>query len=145
MVWTRSKRETLALPVDALALLILRDYHQVRGWNWHSWMLESEHNGSARDQETKDALAEGWAWIIAHGLVMRDTTQTSTEAVKPTRLGHETLKYGVARLAAAERLGVALHPRLALPHSAAAGSSIARSGSSSSSCSASTSWPSSPP
>lgn len=113
MAWSRSKQETLALPVDALALLILRDYDQVRGWNWHTWMSESEHNGTARDQETKDALAEGWAWIIAHGLVMRDTTQSSAEAVKLTRLGRETLRYGVARLAAAERLGVALHPRLA--------------------------------
>jgi uncharacterized protein (TIGR02391 family) len=40
-------------------------------------------------------------------------SQSSSDAYKVSRLGRETLKFGVARLAAAERLGVALHPRLA--------------------------------
>ncbi len=58
MVWTRSKQATLGLPVDALALLILEDYASA-GWNWSSWMGEAKHLGSAVDQETQDALAEG--------------------------------------------------------------------------------------
>lgn len=113
MVWTRSTRETLALPVSALALLILADYKATQGWNWHNWMLESQSHGTAGDRQAQDALAEGWAWLLAHGLVMRDTTQTSPDGLKVTRLGEQTLQYGIARLAAAERLGVALHPRLA--------------------------------
>lgn len=112
VVWTLSKQETLSLPIDALALLILEDYAP-QGWNWSSWMGEAKHYGSAADQQMQDALAEGWAWLMSHGLVMRDTSQSSVDAMKITRLGHETLQYGVARLAAAERLGVALHPRLA--------------------------------
>ena len=60
---------------------------------------------------------------------MRDTTQTSTDALKVTRLGQETLQYGLVRLADAERLGMALFAR------------ASPSGSSSSSCSASTSSP----
>lgn len=111
-MWTRSNQETLSLPVDALALLILQDYAP-EGWNWSNWMSEAKNNGSANDQQMQDALAEGWAWLMAHGLVMRDTVQPSVDAMKVTRLGHETLQYGVAGLAAAERLGVALHPRLA--------------------------------
>ena len=113
MVWSRSKQDTLVLPVSALALLILGDYKATSGWNWHNWMLESKSYGTAVDQQVQDALAEGWAWLTTHGLVMRDTTQTSTDALKVTRLGEETLQYGLARLAAAERLGMALHPRLA--------------------------------
>lgn len=97
MVWTRSKQETLALPVSALALLILGDYKTTSGWNWNNWVLDSKSNGTAADQQVQDALAEGWAWLMAHGLVMRDTAQTSADALKVTRLGHETLQYGLAR------------------------------------------------
>jgi uncharacterized protein (TIGR02391 family) len=50
---------------------------------------------------------------MTHGLVVRDPSQSSSDAYNVSRLGRETLKYGVARLAAGERLGVALHPRLA--------------------------------
>jgi uncharacterized protein (TIGR02391 family) len=50
---------------------------------------------------------------MTHGLVVRDSSQSSTDAYRISRLGSETLQYGVARLAAGERLGVALHPRLA--------------------------------
>jgi hypothetical protein len=68
VTWNRSKQETLALPINALALLILRDYQETGGWNSRNWMLESKQYGTARDQEIMDALAEGWAWLTAHGL-----------------------------------------------------------------------------
>ena len=99
--------------MSASALLILGDYRATGGWNWHSWMFESKSHGTAVDQQVRDALAEGWAWLAAHGLVMHDTTQDSTDALEIMRLGEETLQHGLARLAAAERLGMALHPRLA--------------------------------
>lgn len=51
--------------------------------------------------------------MMTHGLIVRDPSQSSSDAYKLSRLGRETLEYGVARLAAGERLGVALHPRLA--------------------------------
>lgn len=50
---------------------------------------------------------------MTHGLVVRDPSQSSADAYRVTRLGEETLEYGVAKLTAAERLGVALHPRIA--------------------------------
>jgi len=49
VVWSRSKQETLALPVSALALLILGDYRATGGWNWRSWMFESKGHGTAVD------------------------------------------------------------------------------------------------
>ena len=50
---------------------------------------------------------------MTHGLVVRDPSQSSADAYRVSRLGEETLKYGVAKLTAAERLGVALHPQIA--------------------------------
>lgn len=113
MVWTRSKEETIGLPIDALALLILEDYKAGNGWNWQNWMRSSEQRGTARDSQVSAALAEGWGWLMAHGLVVRDASQPSADAYRVTRLGDQTLQYGMAGLAAAERLGVTtLHPRI---------------------------------
>src|SRR5664280_86057 len=92
VVWSRSKQDTLVLPVSALALLILGDYKATSGWNWHNWMLESKSYGTAVDQQVQDALAEGWAWLTTHGLVMRDTTQTSTGRTQ----GHAARRRDVA-------------------------------------------------
>jgi uncharacterized protein (TIGR02391 family) len=113
MPWSRSKQETLSLPVDALALLILRDYKVTGGWNWNNWMLEAQAHGTARDTEVSNALAEGWSWLITQGLVVRDVSESSPDSVRVSRLGEETLKYGLARLSAGQRLGRSLHPRLA--------------------------------
>jgi uncharacterized protein (TIGR02391 family) len=113
MTWTRSRAETLALPIDALALLILHDYKAGDGWNWQNWMRGAEQQGTARDREIGRALSEGWSWLMTHGLVVRDPSQPSADAYVVSRLGEETLRYGVGKLAAAERLGMSLHPRIA--------------------------------
>jgi hypothetical protein len=51
MAWTRSRKDTIELPIDALALLVLQDYVAGNGWNWQNWMRESEQFGTARDSE----------------------------------------------------------------------------------------------
>jgi uncharacterized protein (TIGR02391 family) len=113
MAWTRGREETVGLPIDALALLVLENYVSGNGWNWQNWMRTSEQHGTGSDPEISLALAEAWSWLITRGLVVRDPSQSSADAYRVSRLGSQTLKYGVARLAAGERLGVALHPRLA--------------------------------
>lgn len=113
MAWNRNRSDTVELPIDALALLVLRDYDHVKGWNWQNWMRESEQFGTAGDPEVNLALCEAWSWLMTHGLVVRDSSQSSTDAYRVSRLGREALQYGVARLAAGERLAIALHPRLA--------------------------------
>ena len=45
MTWTRGAAETTALPIDALALLVLKDYKSSGGWNWQNWMRGSEQRG----------------------------------------------------------------------------------------------------
>lgn len=113
MAWTMDKARTLSLPVDALALLILRDYVDGGGWNWQNWMRESEQEGNASDRDISGALSEGWSWLMTHGLVVPDASQHSPNAYRVSRLGLQTLEHGLAGLAAAERLGVTtLHPRI---------------------------------
>lgn len=113
MTWNLGKQETLALPIDALALLILKSYDATGGWNWQNWMRGAEQQGTARDPEINGALGEGWAWLMTHGLVVPDATQPSPHAYRISRLGRQTLAHGLSGLAAAERLGVTtLHPRI---------------------------------
>lgn len=112
MSWNRSREDTLAIPITALAMMILKDYADGKGWNWQSWMRTAEQQGTARDPAIGLALSEGWAWLMTHGLVVRDPSQTSADAYQVSRLGRVALKHGVDRLAASERLGMALHPLL---------------------------------
>lgn len=102
----------MALPINSLALLILKDYAS-GGWNWQNWMRGAEQSGTARDPEVNAALAEGWGWLMSHGLVVRDPSQHSADAYRVSRLAREALQFGVAKLTAAERLGMNLHPRIA--------------------------------
>lgn len=113
MVWSRAAEETVDLPVDALAVLVLHDYMSTGGWNWQNWMRQSEQSGTARDSRVNAALSEAWGWLMSHGLVVRDPSQSSADAYRVSRLGEDVLRYGAAKLLAAERLGVALHPRIA--------------------------------
>src|SRR5664280_1032346 len=91
VVWSRSKQDTLVLPVSALALLILGDYKATSGWNWHNWMLESKSYGTAVDQQVQDALAEGWAWLTTHGLFMNSTSHRPVNYDDPSVAGEIVL------------------------------------------------------
>lgn len=51
MVWMRSARDTTALPIDALALLVLADYKASDGWNWQNWMRGAEQYGTGSDPD----------------------------------------------------------------------------------------------
>jgi hypothetical protein len=44
VAWSRSRKDTIELPIDALALLVLQDYVAGNGWNWQNWMRESEQS-----------------------------------------------------------------------------------------------------
>lgn len=82
VTWTTSKAETLALPIDALALLILRSYRDGSGWNWQSWVRGAEQYGNASDPDISAALGEGWGWLMTHGLVVPDASQNSSSAYR---------------------------------------------------------------
>lgn len=59
------------------------------------------------------ALAEAWSWLEARALVAPNPDQSSSEARIITRAGKRTIQQGsLKEILAAERIGLALHPRL---------------------------------
>lgn len=113
MAWQHPVDATLAMPINSLAMEILRDFKASNGWNRGNWIKESQQNGTARGREVERALSEGWAWLVGRGLVAWDPSQSSADAVFVTRLGLEALAQGVTHMDAAARLGMQLHPTLA--------------------------------
>jgi hypothetical protein len=60
-------KEVLALPVDELALEILRDIGaDEQQWNSANWVLTARGQYKA---SATNALIEAWAWLYANGLV----------------------------------------------------------------------------
>lgn len=109
--WALERDQILAIPIDELALAVLRDFDVEGGWNAYSWMI-SAHNRFSGAGEVLRPLAEAWAWLLAHGLVARDFSQTAAEAVFITRAGRRALNEGMGEAKAVERLQLELHPRL---------------------------------
>ena len=98
MAWQHPVDATLAMPINSLAMEILRDFDSSSGWNRDSWIKESQQGGSAQGRPVERALSEGWAWLISRGLVAWDPSQSSANAYFITRLGHEALSQGVTHM-----------------------------------------------
>lgn len=113
MAWTHPVDVTLAMPINSLAIAILKDFHESGGWNRDNWIKESQQFGTAKGRDVERALSEAWAWLESRGLMAWDPSQSSSNARFVTRLGLEALEQGVGRMEAAQRLGVQLHPRIA--------------------------------
>jgi hypothetical protein len=92
---------------------VLADFKAGNGWNRDSWIKESQQWGSAKSQAMSRALAEAWAWLEARGLVAWNPEQNIPNAYFVTRLGEEALETGAAKMEAAQRLGMSLHPLIA--------------------------------
>jgi uncharacterized protein (TIGR02391 family) len=112
VAWQHSVDATLAMPINTLAMEILRDFSD-GGWNRDSWIKESQQYGTAQGRGMERALSEGWSWLESRGLVAWDPSQSSANARFVTRLGREALDKGVARMEAAAQVGMKLHPRIA--------------------------------
>lgn len=113
MPWQHPEDATLAMPINTLAMEILRDFKTQGGWNRDNWIKESQQSGTAKSDAVARALAEGWAWLESRGLVAWNPNQSSPNARFITRLGEEALSEGVSRMDASTRLGMQLHPRIA--------------------------------
>lgn len=90
---------------------VLVDYRENGGWNWRNWVLGAKEGYRARPDAIQ-ALVEAWAWLMNHGLVVRDMGQTSSDAVVISRSGLELLERGVPWQRAVQRLDIALVPAL---------------------------------
>jgi uncharacterized protein (TIGR02391 family) len=109
--WTLEADEVVALPVDDLALRVLKDARDNNEWNWRNWVLLAEQSYVGNPAASL-ALVEAWTWLINRGLVVREINQSSAEAIRVSRQGHEALDRGLPWLRAVTRLDIELLPIL---------------------------------
>lgn len=109
--WTLEADDVVALPLDDLALRVLRDARDNDEWNWRSWLLLAQQGYQGRPDAVA-ALSEAWAWLLNRGLVVRNVNQSAVEAIVISRQGHEALERGLPWLRAVHRLDVELVPEL---------------------------------
>src|SRR5581483_9886073 len=98
----------LELPVDELALALLKDLIDSGTWSEWNYYKEAEQYGGYRGGAV-DAIAEAFAWLRGRALIARSTSQSSDSAIFVTRRGREVAAEGVAALHATDRLG-GVHP-----------------------------------
>jgi uncharacterized protein (TIGR02391 family) len=110
--WQLQADDVTGLPLDELALLVLRDAVARGTWNWRNWLLSAKQNYYPRQPDALQALAEAWSWLHTHGLISWSFDQPSDAAFSISRRGHQVLETGLAWLRAVERLDVDLVPAL---------------------------------
>lgn len=117
--------EAISLPVDELALRLLRDRfrpgHPGGGTSRHNLLLESQWQAdpmsSAPPAEFMFAVAEAFDWLAAQGLIAQSPSNLggfSGESFFRTRLGEATLEahQPLEHIRAVQQLVVGLHPRI---------------------------------
>jgi uncharacterized protein (TIGR02391 family) len=107
------EEQILALPIDELALEILRDLvANDSEWNSYNWLVTAAPAyGGAKAPATR-ALTEAWNWLYATGLVATDWANQSHGAMFVTRRGRRAAAEGLEEVRAAARLAVDLHSLL---------------------------------
>jgi hypothetical protein len=111
VTWSLSDQQILVLPLDELALAVLRDAQDRGTWNWRNWMLETQHQRAVGAPAT-EALAEAWTWLFTRNLVAWNPQQSSADSIRITRLGRQVLREGLEYAKAVHRLDLELTPAL---------------------------------
>lgn len=109
--WTLEADEIIALPVDDLALRVLKDARDNNEWNWHNW-LKRARVAYQQEPQAVLALTEAWTWLLNRGLVVWNVQQDSAGAFLVSRQGHEALDRGLRWIRAVQRLDIELVPVL---------------------------------
>jgi uncharacterized protein (TIGR02391 family) len=99
--------DVLALPLDDLALRVLKSATDSNEWNWQNWMLGASQRGYPGRPDVVQAFAEAWAWLQNQGLIAWNHQQSSSPAAfVVSRQGREALDRGLPWIRAVERLNV---------------------------------------
>ncbi|MEU1036563.1 TIGR02391 family protein [Streptomyces mirabilis] len=109
--WTLEADEVLALPIDDLALRVLKDAHDTSEWNWRNWLLKAK-NGYQGRKDVAQALSEAWTWLINRGLIVWNPDQDAVGAFVISRQGHQALDRGLLWVQAVQRLDIQMVPVL---------------------------------
>jgi uncharacterized protein (TIGR02391 family) len=109
--FTLSDEDVRALPIDAVAMEILRDVISNQEWNSNGWILAAR-GGRQYSELGIAALKEAWQWLYNNGLIANNYESSSLYAIQVTRLGYRVLADGVEAVRAFQRLAMELHPIL---------------------------------
>ena len=106
-----SADEIQSLPIDRLAIIILRHLVDKKAWHAHNFL------NYGRNLHLPEATLKCWAeainWLVSKNLVARGTPgQKSANTIFVTRLGFQVLEVGLEKICAVERIGLELHERL---------------------------------
>jgi uncharacterized protein (TIGR02391 family) len=109
-----------SLPVDRRAVVLLRAVTDGAGREFFGNRGDVRNNleqyaWRSRQPAAARAYEEAFDWLQRHGLIAREPSQSSGDWFFVTDAGWEVVTgdAGVTKLAAAERLSVDLHPRIA--------------------------------
>src|SRR2546421_12773770 len=106
-----SAETILELPIESLALAVLKNYDSTNAWNRRNWLLQAERT-LGRGPHLQ-ALAEAWSWLQARTLVTHTATNPSSDARSLTRAGKQAIAAdSLKEILADERIALDLHPRL---------------------------------
>lgn len=109
--WTLEADEVLALPLDDLALRVLKDARDNGEWNWKNWILAAKRGYQGR-RDVLPVFSEAWSWLLNRGLVVWDPGQSSEASFVISRQGHQALERGLPWIRAVQRLDIQLVPVL---------------------------------
>jgi Protein of unknown function (Hypoth_ymh) len=113
IILTISPDDAVQLPVDELAMLILRDlatWHEANEYNYGNSLRQDTARGYAGNPDARKAVSEGMAWLHARGLIARKIEEHSSHTIFVTRWGHEALSLSLPAVRAVERIQENLHP-----------------------------------
>ena len=106
-----SLEEIKSLPIDRLAIIVLRHLIETKQWSAHNFTNDGRNFGIQDDILL--CWTEALNWLISKNLVSRDKPgQSNGQAIFVTRLGHKVLNEGIETLKTLERLDISLHSRL---------------------------------
>jgi uncharacterized protein (TIGR02391 family) len=107
-----SEDETQSLPIDRLALLVLRHLVDSNQSHQHNFLNSGANRGIS--EKTLRCWSEALNWLISSNLVARGLPRVSdSQAIFVTRLGRRVLSEGYDGIRAIQRLNIDLHERLA--------------------------------
>ncbi|GAA1959447.1 TIGR02391 family protein [Catenulispora subtropica] len=99
--------DVVSLPLDDLALRVLKSARAAGERNWQNWLLGARNRGYPTRPDAAQALSEAWAWLQNRGLIAWDVEQSSTPGMFViSRQGEAALDRGLPWIRAVERLNV---------------------------------------
>lgn len=108
---TLDPETVVALPVDQLGLIILRDFLESEGWNERNYVLEAQQQGGYIGDAAR-AITKAFGWLRARGLTAHDPTDNAQDSIFVTRTGRRAIEDGPDSFYATERLQRGLHPTI---------------------------------